>query len=49
MDFLRTVKSTKPELYNKYINVVKRKGLEFALNDFHQHEQSKREKKKEKQ
>jgi len=37
MDFLRTVKSTQPDLYNKYINLVKRKGLEFAVNDFHQY------------
>ena len=37
MEFLKTVKSTKPELYNKYINKVKRKGLEFAINDFYPH------------
>ncbi len=37
MEFLRTVKSTTPELYNKYINKIKRKGLDVAVRDFYQH------------
>ena len=44
MEFLRTVKSTTPELYNKYLNKVKRKGLDVAINDFYPHtEEGKRE------
>jgi hypothetical protein len=37
MEFLKTVKSTTPELYNKYINKVKRQGLDVAVRDFYPH------------